>query len=536
MESNTTKIKAVAYCRVSSKEQEETGYSLDSQEKLLKDYALKNGFNIVKVFRISESASGRQIRKSFDEMFEYTAKNKVPILLAEKIDRLTRNLKSAAIADEWVREDPKRAIHFVKESFILNSNSKAHDNLVWDMKVAIARFYTNNLSEETRKGQREKIAQGWLPKAPPIGYKTVGEKGHKIQVIDSEEAPLVRKLFELYDTGNYSIKALDEIIYKEGLRGKSGKRLQRSKIHYILTNPFYIGKSRWNGELHQGAHETLVSKELFDSVQAKLARKTDSPQYKKHLPVFKAKVKCEECGGIMTWENQKNHWYGRHSNYFKYDDCDKRIYIRQEKIEEQLMPFIEFAAPKSPKALEWLEKALKESHQEEIGYYDSQRNALNMQFEKIQKRLETIYEDKIDGKIPAEFYERKFNEYSGEKELILEKLGKLNKSSNQYYEAGYAIHELALNAVRIYSSEKAETVDKRLLLSLAFSNIMQNAEKITPEYTLPFQFLIEWMPKVNKIFEPKKGNKDKELFFSKSETALLGAYRDLNPNREFHKL
>src|SRR3989344_4553272 len=220
MESNTTKIKAVAYCRVSSKEQEETGYSLDSQEKLLKDYALKNGFNIVKVFRISESASGRQIRKSFDEMLEYTAKNKVPILLAEKIDRLTRNLKSAAITDEWVREDPKRAIHFVKESFILNSNSKAHDNLVWDMKVAIARFYTNNLSEETKKGQREKVAQGWLPKQSPLGYKIVGEKGHKIHVQEETVVPLIRKMFELYATGNYSLKALTKVMADEGLRSR----------------------------------------------------------------------------------------------------------------------------------------------------------------------------------------------------------------------------------------------------------------------------------------------------------------------------
>src|SRR3989344_6728928 len=184
------KIKTIIYCRVSSKEQADEGYSLDAQEKLLREYAEKHDLEVVKAYRISESASGKQVRKSFLEMLLYATKHKVSVILCEKIDRLTRNLKDAATVDDWVREDAKREIHFVKESFVLNGNTRAHENLVWDMKVAIARFYTNNLSEEVRKGQKEKLAQGWIPMRAKIGYKTIGEKGHKIHVIDEEKAPL----------------------------------------------------------------------------------------------------------------------------------------------------------------------------------------------------------------------------------------------------------------------------------------------------------------------------------------------------------
>ena len=63
-----SKSKATIYCRVSSKEQEDTGYSLDAQEKLLKEYADKKGVEVIKIFRITESASGKQIRKTFNEM------------------------------------------------------------------------------------------------------------------------------------------------------------------------------------------------------------------------------------------------------------------------------------------------------------------------------------------------------------------------------------------------------------------------------------------------------------------------------------
>ena len=88
-----------------------------------------------------------------------------------------------------------------------------------------------------------------------------------------------------------------------------------------------------------------------------------------------------------------------------------------------------------------------------------------------------------------------------EKEEALESLKKLGESRTRYYEAGYAIHELALKSQAIYQSEKATPEEQRLLLSYVFSNLTLNADKITPNYTSAFQFLVEWMPKVNKIFE-----------------------------------
>ncbi len=515
--------KTILYCRVSSREQEETGYSLDSQEKLLKDYAIKNELKTAKIFRISESASGKQIRKTFNEMFGYADKNKISIILCEKIDRLTRNIKDAAIVSDWITESEARQVHFVKENFILSKNTKAHENLVWDMKVAIARFYTNNLSEEVKKGQKEKLTQGWLPTKPPLGYKTIGDKGHKVHIIDEEKAPLVKKVFELYSTGNYSLNELVRVMYREGLRNRENKKVGKSRIHDMLSDPFYHGKIRWKGEIYDGKQEALISKDFFDVVQEKLVRKITNPQYKKHYPVFKAKMKCEECGATITWSNQKGHWYGHHSPYKKYENCSKKLYIRQEKVEEQLFPYFDKVAPKNERVLRLLERALKESHADQINYYQSQRQEFNNQIEKTQKRLEAIYEDKIDGKITADFYEKKFKEYSEDKENALNKLEKLSNNNIQYYEAGYAIHELALKANAIYESKKASTEERRLLLSYVFSNLSLNADKIKPNYTLAFEFLEEWMPKVNKVFELAKNgiNKRKNRGFDPVRSVLL---------------
>ena len=526
---NKNVVKAVECCRVSSKEQKESGYSLDSQEKLLTDYAAKNGFRVEKTYRISESASGKQIRKTFNEMLQFCTKNKVNIILCEKIDRLTRNMKDAVTIDDWIKQSPERSVHFIKENFILNQNTKAHENLVWDMKVAIARFYTNNLSEEVRKGQKEKLAQGWSPQGePPLGYKIVGEKGHKIHVIDKERALLVKKMFELYSTGNYSLSLLTKLIKEEGLRTKKNQPLSRTRIHKLLASPFYYGAIPWRGSIYKGNQEPLISKELFDVVQEKLSKKFGGkPMYKKHLPVFKAKIKCRECGGTITWECQKGHWYG-HCNHFK--NCSQEKWVKQIDIEEQLFPLFINVAPKNNLVLKWLEDALKENHIDEINYNTNKREELNKVIRLAEQRMEGAYRDKLDGVMPATLCEKIIRESTLEKEGAIDALGRLTKSREAYYLAAYSIHELALHAKEIYQSEKATPEDKRMLLTHAFSNMDLNEGEIRANYTYAFEFMAKWMPQLNSTFEPTKNS-----HFSR-ETTEMAAQKfakrgqgDLNP-------
>lgn len=495
-------MKAIIFCRVSSREQEESGYSLPSQEKLLTEYAAKNQFKVVKIYSISESASGKQLRKMFNEVLQYASKNRVNIILCEKIDRLTRNLKDAATVDDWVKEDPSRSVHFVKENFTLNRETRAHDNLVWDMKVAIARFYANNLSEEVKKGQKEKLAQGWLPTKSPLGYKATGERRRLIHIIDEERAPLIRKMFELYATGNYSLSALTKIMKKEGLRGDKGQAVCKSTMHRLLSNHFYFGKNEWMGGLYDGKQEPLVSKDLYDLVQRRLSAKTGGqPMYTKHEYIFKAKIRCEECNGLITWERQKGHLYG-HCNHHKL--CSQKIWVKQYQIEEQLFPYIDELVPMGKNILEVLEMALKDGHSGEIDYNTNKREGFNKIIRTADKRIETAYRDKIDGRMPPQLCEKMIKEFTDEKEDAINSLSKLNEDRYIYYQAGMSVHKLVARAKEIYESEKATIEEKRLLLSQVFSNLTLNEGKIDINYTLGAAFWAEWMPRLNSSFEPSK--------------------------------
>lgn len=503
-------MKAVLFCRVSSKEQEETGYSLPAQEKYLRDYAQKNKFNVEKVFAVSESASGKIQRKVFNEMVTYIRKNNIAVIIVETTDRLTRNFADVPTIDKWVLEDENNQIHLAKEGCILNKNSKSHEWFMWRVKVATAEYYVRLLSENVKKGQKEKIAQGWLPTKPPLGYKTVGEKGHKTHIIDIEKAPFVKRMFSLYATRNYSLKSLTELVYKEGLRNEAGNKIVKSRIHQYLSDPFYIGKIRWNGELHDGNQETFIDEDTFNKVQEILHSK-GTPKYRKHAYLFQRIFLCGECGGTITWEEHKNIIYG-HCNLYK--DCFQKAWYTEESVGNLLAEKLIKLQIKNKRIVDWIRKALKEGHQDKIVYHSTSLDELRQRGTQLNKRLEKMYEDKIDEKITEAFYNTKAKEYKEELKEIGKSIQKHNNANEKYYELGSNLYELSQRASSIY--QKAKKDDKRLLVNLVFSELYLKDGKLVANYSKAFELLSELaeltnsskMPEnekiVARIFEPKE--------------------------------
>jgi len=508
--STSKKTKAILFARVSSKDQEETGYSLDAQEKMLKKYADDNHFSIVKTYRISESASGKQVRKLFNEMLAYAIKNKIPVILCEKIDRLTRNPKDAATISDWLQADETRYIHFVKENFIVNRNTRAHENLVWDMKVAIARFYTSNLSEEVKKGQKEKIAQGWMPTKPALGYKTIGESGHKIHVPDGEDengtltgkAAHIRRMFELYASGNYSISRLEVELYETGMRSRTGRKLGMSSIHRFLSDVFYIGKIRWMKQVYPGKHNPLVSKDLFDKVQVILRRQLKNPHFAKHNALLKSKVFCSNCTGMLTWYEKKGHWYGHCNNHGEYAKCEKKTCIREDRVEEQFAYIFDVVAPKNEEVLQEIENILREDHGQKAAEREREVARINGLLQSTRTQKDKYYEAKINREVSLDYCERKIAECTEEEEALEAALVRLGNKNDEDLQLGLAVHELAYKSKEIY--EQATVDEQRLLMSQLFTNLIQKERKIELDLTLAALFLEKWVPKLNEDYELRK--------------------------------
>lgn len=482
-------IKAALYARVSTKEQAEEGYSLSAQVKLVDEYAGRRSIQIVKRFVVPESASGRQERKTFGEMLVYLKQHpEIKALLCEKVDRITRNFKDAVKLDDWVNEDAERHIHFVKQNLVVHKNSKSHEKFQWDMYLVLARQYGNNLSEEVKKGLMQKAEEGWYPGNQKRGYVSVGVSGHKLWMVDESpgsESKFIVRAFELYNTGEHTLRSASRTLFEEGWSDGRGNPISIAELHNILKDCFYCGEFFWNGKLYRsGRHPAIISKDLFYSVQDKLTRKKTG-KYRKHEFLFKDLIKCGECGRSVVGEVQKGYNY-YHCTRF-HTSCTQRQYLREEELEKQLIGVFD-KLHVTKRLADWIAKALKESHGQEAEYHSQVMADLQRQHTLSESRLEALYDDKLDGKITKEFYQKKFEQYSKQQEEILNALGKHQRANINYLQFGSHIFEISQKAKQIYQNKKT-SVEKRSLLNFAFSNLTLKDKKLTPIYQNGFEII-----------------------------------------------
>ena len=132
-----------------------------------------------------------------------------------------------------------------------------------------SKYFVDNLSENTKRGLRQKLRRGELPGYAPLGY--LNDLLKHTMYKDPERFRLVRKLFELYATGNYSLKDLRKLITSAGLLSRKGNMLSVSNIQSILSTSFYYGVFKYNGELYDGKHEPMIAKKLFEACQKVMA-------------------------------------------------------------------------------------------------------------------------------------------------------------------------------------------------------------------------------------------------------------------------
>lgn len=385
-------------------------------------------------------------------------------------------------------EDSNPTIHNVKQGLKLNKESKSHEILTWNIFVALAQHYSNNLSEETIKGLNEKAAQGWFPGNHKRGYKSIGDIGHRIWAIDEEGTDhlYIRKAFELFDTGNFTLRSLAIELFKQGWRSSTGKQVGTSELHKLLTDPFYCGQFIWHKKLHsQGNHTPLISKELFYSVQDRMTRKIKAGKYVKHSFLFGGGLmSCDSCGCVVTWETKKGHNYGHCTNHK--GGCKGKKYIREEEAQRQLLEILDGIRIESPKLLQWIKKALKEAHKDETTYHEATLKELDEQLLKIERRLSVLYDDRVDGVISKEQYENKRIQYEEQAETILKAKEKHVNADINYRQLGINIFELAQTGREIYET-KATMDEKKEFLNFVFSNLKLKDNKIVPTFQNGFE-------------------------------------------------
>lgn len=308
-----------AYIRVSTVKQGERGSSLQEQRSAIEVFAERNNLRIAEWFEERETAA-KKGRRLFTTMIARLSRGQADGIIIHKIDRGARNPYDWAKLGELI--DRGVDVQFVHDNVDLRSRG---GRLSADIQAVIAADYVRNLRDEVKKGFYGRLKQGFYPLPAPTGYLNRG--GGQKKELDPVMAPLVRQAFELYATNNMSLGDLHAELMRRGLESRRGRAMSPSALAKLLHNPFYMGIVRIarTKESFAGCHEPLITKALFDRVQAVLAGKAHGKVIKHEL-AFRRLIKCAACGRHLTGERKK----GRYVYYrcFK-PKCRKAVATEQ---------------------------------------------------------------------------------------------------------------------------------------------------------------------------------------------------------------
>lgn len=314
----------VGYIRVSTAKQGE-GVSLQQQREAIDRYAQRNHLDIRQWFEEQETAA-KQGRREFGSMVKLLRRGAARGVIIHKIDRSARNLRDWADLGDLI--DRGIEVHFANEALDLTSRG---GRLSADIQAVVAADYIRNLREETKKGFYGRLQQGFFPMPAPLGYLNHGKALSKTP--DPTLAPLVRRAFELYSTGRFNLANLSSEMFQLGLRRKGNRPLRRTTLSHMLNNSFYYGliRIKKTGQVFTGNHKPLISRSLFERVQAVLKGKL-STRSQRHDFLFRRRLTCRSCGYSLIGETHKGFIY-----YRCYMSSCPTTCVREETVEEAVL-------------------------------------------------------------------------------------------------------------------------------------------------------------------------------------------------------
>ena len=423
------------YARKSTDVEDKQVLSIEAQLQELRDFAKRENIEIVCEFIEKQSAKipGRPI---FNNMISQIEKGFANGILAWHPDRLARNSVDGGRVIYLVDENKLQFLKFIQFWFEPTPQGK----FMLSIAFGQSKYYVDSLSENTKRGLRQKIRRGEYPGLSPVGY--INDSRTKTVVVDKKTAPVIRQAFEMYAKGNISMDNIGVFFEANRLFGKNGKRIHRTRAYYILANPFYYGHFRYMGEIYEGKYEPIVSKQLFDRVQEVMKQKS-RPRHKDESEpqAYCGLLSCATCGMMVTGEYRVKTQKNGTQHFYTYYHCTKKRRdmkcpepcIRQEVLDEQISSLLQKVSMPRDWAdylNERLQKDKMESAQSVFAFVEKNEKRIKDITEKLQRLLEGYLDQDID----KDIYREEKAKLLSEKKSLEEEISKNQKKQKHWLE------------------------------------------------------------------------------------------------------
>ena len=496
------------YCRVSTEEQSENGYSIDEQERLLEEWCKKMGYVIYKCYS-DRGISGKNIkdRPALKELLSDAKAGKFDMVISWKINRLSRKLEDVL---KIVNLLEKNNITFKSYSEPFETDTPA-GRMQFQMMALIGEFERGTIAQNVKMGMIAKAKSGNWCGGRVLGYDLVPnnspeeeKKGKNKLEINEKEAEIVRFIFNEYSKGK-GYKAITNKMNKLGYKTKKGNNFSVGSIRDILTNPVYIGEIRYNVRQNwsekrrrninpnpirvKGKHEAIIDRELWDKVQLILESKKGKPSriYDGEYPLTGI-LRCPKCGAGMVISRTTNTLADGTKKRIAYYCCGNwknkgtsvcnSNTIRVDKANEYVFKKIEELVSNEA-VIKAVVKNINKERKDKVKPAKRLLGDIDKELEKLDKRKRKIFEAYEDDILTKEEFQIRKDELN-EKIRILEEEKKplLNTISEDVSEEiPYEfIKDILKNFSKVLNSNVSREQQKKLL-HMIISEITMNESR-----------------------------------------------------------
>ena len=418
------KIKSAGiYIRVSTFDQAREGFSLREQEERLKEFCKFKRYNIYKVYQDAGISAKNDKRPAYQEMIEDVKKGNINVIVALKLDRLTRSVYDIEELMKFVNDYECDIDCMADESNTTTSNGR----MVMRIMTSVSQNEIEKCSERTKFGMAGAIKNGHIPNRTGLGFKRENKK----LVPDPLTKDIIVRIFDLYLEGK-SHQAIANIYNKEKVLGKTN--WYDSTIQKILSNELYKGdyvngKRTKHPTYYENVIEPIVSKEKWESCQYQKLR--NARHYERTATyLFTNKLKCSKCGNFLgghatTKTNGKKYYY------YKCNTC--KTYFNEIDIEKELKAFMLELAKQDDLINNYYTPFIKSKLEDKTEDYKKEIKDLDKQLD----RIKTTY---IKGVVKLEDFDKEIKHIEYQKS----DLEKRQKGQKQYEDLSFTLNDLLI--------------------------------------------------------------------------------------------
>ena len=498
--------KIIAYKRVSTSSQVDSGASLEVQETKILERVSELKGELVEVYHDDGKTGTNMNRPGLNAMLARCSKGDIRYLIIYDTSRLSRDTKDYLTIKALLA---KYEVEVVTLTGMSSNGDDPYSKFFDEILAAVNALQPRISGYKAKQTCTEKFKAGYYPSWAPIGYSQIenpnptGSYDKRITVVNENIAPFITQAFKLYATGDHSIYTIRQYLHKNGIKGKLGKDLHYSSVYKILTSSFYYGLMKWSGMEQMGKHTPLIDKPTFDLVKTILSGKADyGIRKRKHTFLLSGFVFCKNCGRRFVAEWHYGPKFVSRGGKIGYYHCSglgkrgtgcKEKYVQLDDLEDQVEKEIEKLEFK-PEFVEAVKRNITQVYKDTVDRVQSSKKALNNRKVALEQKRYKIEEELLAETFDRDTYKRLCTKIDSDLLAIQKEVLEIDKIRTVDMNIIEEVLEITQNIAKAY--KKADIFRKKAYLHFFFKEFLVKDKKIAE---IKYQPVIEALQQANTV-------------------------------------